>query len=608
MDLEGHQGNPIMKCSASFALIVACLALLGPLGHASWFIDARRFHISTHGQISCLDCHGDAAQRGLHPNPDDVNKDLGDFFRADQCASCHDDVMEDLDNGFHGSTKVNERKEYARCIRCHDPHYQIRETNPMGQFDPSTPRSMQCGACHESREVLPELSPEDETCMACHGSVAPEDPRGTERVSRFCFHCHGQTEKGEKAIAPMKGPSIDVTEYGASTHDHLSCLSCHPQAAQFKHASQRLGDCRRCHLPHDEKVARDAHRGVACEACHLSGIEPVRDPESRLVLWRIDRKPGIASKVHNMTTMRDEDSCQRCHFRGNTVGAAAVVLPAKSIMCMPCHAGTASVGDPITVVSLVLFLLGLLTLSSVWFSGASVGGIEAGIGTGVLKLVLTATRRLFSSKVLSIFKALVLDILLQRRLWRQSRTRWLIHSLIFLPFVFRFIWGLAALLCSLWAPERSLAWIMLDKNHPVCAFLFDLTGVMVIFGVILALLRRGLTRSDRLAGLPRQDLLALSLMGCIIIVGFILEGMRIAMTGSPDGAEYAFLGNGIGLLLTGASGLTDKYGCVWYLHAILTGAFVAYLPFSRMFHIIMAPLVLIMNAASGDENGQRKTR
>ena len=43
---------------------------------------------------------------------------------------------------------------------------------------------------------------------------------------------------------------------------------------------------------------------------------------------------------------------------------------------------------------------------------------------------------------------------------------------------------------------------------------------------------------------------------------------------------------------------TGIYGYVWYVHAILTGAFVAYLPFSRMLHMIMAPISLAMNAAA----------
>jgi len=73
--------------------------------------------------------------------------------------------------------------------------------------------------------------------------------------------------------------------------------------------------------------------------------------------------------------------------------------------------------------------------------------------------------------------------------------------------------------------------------------------------------------------------------------------MRIAMTGTPAGSQYAFLGYVVSRLFTGAN-LSGIYGYMWYGHAILTGAFVAYLPFSRMFHMIMAPVSLSINAAS----------
>jgi hypothetical protein len=86
-------------------------------------------------------------------------------------------------------------------------------------------------------------------------------------------------------------------------------------------------------------------------------------------------------------------------------------------------------------------------------------------------------------------------------------------------------------------------------------------------------------------------------MGGIIIVGFILESMRIAMTGTPQGSQYAVLGYVISRVFKEVN-LTGIYGYMWYVHAIFTGAFGAYLPFSRMFHMIMAPVSLAMNAAA----------
>ena len=53
-----------------------------------------------------------------------------------------------------------------------------------------------------------------------------------------------------------------------------------------------------------------------------------------------------------------------------------------------------------------------------------------------------------------------------------------------------------------------------------------------------------------------------------------------------------------------SSTLTRVYGYVWYLHAVLTGAFVAYLPFSRLLHVILAPVVLAMGAAPEGKHGK----
>jgi nitrate reductase gamma subunit len=172
--------------------------------------------------------------------------------------------------------------------------------------------------------------------------------------------------------------------------------------------------------------------------------------------------------------------------------------------------------------------------------------------------------------------------------------------MIYLPFIFRLFWGIAALCASLLRPEWPVAWFMLDKNNPVTALLFDLTGAMILLGVLSAFVRGFMFRASRLQGLPKQDRLALGLITGIIVIGFTLEGARIAMTGRPPGAEYAFLGYLISQLFSNLPGLTDIYGYIWYSHAILTGAFIAYLPFSRMIHTIMAPVALVMNAIGED--------
>ncbi len=594
----------ILRNVGIIPLMVLGLVILSQrLALASWFVDVSKFHVSAHGQNSCQDCHAEISGR-FHPNPAEVNKDMKDFFRVDTCLDCHDGVMEDLDEGIHGAKKIKDRRKYEYCLDCHHPHYQLRlGENEMGEFDPSRPISKQCGACHEPRNSFPPPSDEDRACLACHQSVEPKDPRAEERIARLCFHCHGAAGSEAQRMTAQVIPQINMEEYQRTPHARVPCTCCHEHAAQFLHKDQKLGACTRCHPHHDEKVARDAHPGVACGACHLDGIEPIRDPASKAVIWERRPQLGEPSRIHQMIRGDEQAACQKCHAEGNQVGAVSMVLPAKSILCMPCHTATFSVGDSVTIISLIIFFVGLLMGFSVWLTGSLPGEGRMSPLYKSLKLLRHALMAIFSPKIALIIRVMVLDVLLQRRLYRQSKTRWFIHSLIFIPFVFRFTWGLVALVASLWKPEWPWVWAMINKNHAATAFLFDLTGIMVLFGVILAVIRGFLKRSERLPGLPRQDYLALGLLAGIVVTGYVVEGVRMAMTGAPGDAQWAFVGYGLSPLFSGASGLTEAYGYIWYVHAILTGAFVAYLPFSRLFHIIMAPVVLTMNAVS--ERGHR---
>jgi len=257
------------------------------------------------------------------------------------------------------------------------------------------------------------------------------------------------------------------------------------------------------------------------------------------------------------------------------------------------------------VLALVFFLIGFTGVSSYWLSGSIPGKEGAGALRKFLDLAWRGIRSLFSRRIFPILEALLLDVLLQRRLFRQSVSRWFIHGLIFFPFAIRFTWGMIALIASLWSPQAEWFWPMLDRNDPLTAVLFDLTGIMVILGVVLALLRGFVKKPGTPAGVPRQDRFSLILIGSVVLAGFLVEGMRIAMMGFPRGSIYAVAGYGIGKIFSDPEKLTDVYGYVWYLHAILTGAFIAYLPFSRLLHIIVAPLVLVMRTVEEHEDRQK---
>jgi hypothetical protein len=448
---------------------------------------------------------------------------------------------------------------------------------------------------------LPALPAAEEVCMACHRAPDLKAADASAHSRTLCLACHGPESPSARIGKAAGVPVLDMGPEGLTPHQEVACLACHPQAARYEHSRQRPGDCRQCHGRHDEAVAHDAHLSVACGACHLDQVLPRKDKVGGLVGWA--RPGGEPSRVHDMRLSDDESSCRRCHFSKNAVGAAAMVLPAKSVLCMPCHPATFSAADPTTLLALIVFAAGLAASLFYWFSGALPGA--EGLFQKIIWMVREIIRTGFSVKIFGIAKNFMREGLLQRQFYRRAPSRWLIHGLMVWPLVLRFLWGVVALLGSLWAPGREWPWAMIDKNHPVQGLFFDATGLMIVIGAAVAILRGAAFPAAKLPGMPRPERLASGLLGVIVGVGFVLEGMRIAMTGYPPGSAYAFVGDAISRLFFGVGGLEEIYGYLWYIHAGLTGAFVAYLPFSRMFHIVLAPVLLAVNAAGGHGAGRR---
>jgi nitrate reductase gamma subunit len=310
-------------------------------------------------------------------------------------------------------------------------------------------------------------------------------------------------------------------------------------------------------------------------------------------------KDGVPLRMtsHRLADFRDKKTCEKCHFADNQLGAPIRALPAKSLICMGCHSSSVTLNDPISMVSFILFIVGIGATLSFWFQGTMV---DPSFSTHEKLSYIgeKAWQVIFSKKILILLKVFVVDVLLLRTILKESVSRWTIHSLIYLPFFLRFLIGLILLLLSVAFPMSPQVAVLLDKNYPFIAFTYDLLGLCIILGTIGAILRR-IYGKPRKAFTTEQDYVVLGLIGTILLTGFWVEGMRILLTALPLSAALpSFVGYPISLLLGLFSvrwEVVYPYG--WYIHAILTGALVAYLPFSKMFHILVSPLILLIKAA-----------
>ncbi|HEX8000553.1 MAG TPA: heterodisulfide reductase-related iron-sulfur binding cluster [Pyrinomonadaceae bacterium] len=123
------------------------------------------------------------------------------------------------------------------------------------------------------------------------------------------------------------------------------------------------------------------------------------------------------------------------------------------------------------------------------------------------------------------------------------------------------------------------------------SFIVDLSGALVMLGIIMAAVRRHLKRPRKLV-YTNEATLILVVIFLMCLQGFLVEGWRIAATHDPWAAWSPF-----GNLVARASRslLTDEqmraaHSGVWWFHLVTSFGFIAWLPYTKMMHVLTAPL------------------
>jgi len=188
--------------------------------------------------------------------------------------------------------------------------------------------------------------------------------------------------------------------------------------------------------------------------------------------------------------------------------------------------------------------------------------------------------------------------LMRSRIWRNDRYAGAAHDMI--------LWGtgvlfLGTLIITL---EEDITKPLLDfsflhgTTYLAFSFLLDLFGVIFLVGLFMMVGRRALGRTARLRYTTEDqtlgrfildDRLFLTFLLFAGFTGFLTEGIRIYIDGtsfaqewSPVGVALASAFGGLGL---SASAAFDLHLALWWIHAVGALAFIAYLPFSKAFHI-----------------------
>lgn len=458
--------------------------------------------------------------------------------------------------------------------------------------------------------AAPEMLPltrdgKERVCLDCHRAPNLNSNEGIAASRGQCLDCHArptvQRRVGEQTVSLQ----VTLDAFKKNRHTWVACVQCHQDVGRSPHKTLNRAQCLNCHPPHGEGEVGDPHLRVSCQACHHPSKFVRRDPaRDQVILSSFDQKGRpLALTDHRLADTEKKDLCLKCHFPQNQVGAAAAVLPSKSLICLVCHNAPLSVGHPMFWVAFLLLLFGFLITVLFWFQG-SVQGEERSLHRKLALGSETVWQTLFSRRFWGICGTLFFDIFLQRRILQESVKRWLIHSLIFLPILGRFFLSLFTVITYRISPGGSLALALIDKNNGFVAFTNDFLGLLVLLGLLLALTQRLVVRPPQVLS-EGQDHWALAIIGTLILLGFLLEGVRILMTQVPaEKAVYAFIGYPLSRLLAGqAWDWARVYVALWYAHAAAGAFFIAYLPFGKMRHVLVTPLSLILGAKPSGPKG-----
>lgn len=135
----------------------------------------------------------------------------------------------------------------------------------------------------------------------------------------------------------------------------------------------------------------------------------------------------------------------------------------------------------------------------------------------------------------------------------------------------------------------------------------DIAGLAAIVGLTVLMWRRYVVKVARLRqpadrARPLPDALLPSTLLVILLTGFVLEGIRIAVTKDPWGL-WSPVGFAVASLLQGAGGgdvmLKQIHAGVWWFHLTLASGFVAAIPYTKLMHVIAAPFNLFFAPVSG---------
>ena len=248
-----------------------------------------------------------------------------------------------------------------------------------------------------------------------------------------------------------------------------------------------------------------------------------------------------------------------------------------------------------------VFVLGVTSNALLWVRGKGLVGTPE---SRLLRLAARAVRVMFSRRLPAILRRFIKGAVYTSKLRSLSRSRWLAHFLILGGFAVMLVLDVVVTICLdvlRWSPMiESDGWAKLLVRD----LAFDIAGLMMLVGLCMAIARRFVLRPKQLKT-EATDIASLSFLLLVVAGGFVLEGIGIDGEVPGHGSDDAYSFVGVAFSYVTPDSIGEYYDEAWLVHGVMSALFVAYIPFSKLFHMIAAPIAITLDGLAAEEVRRR---
>lgn len=184
---------------------------------------------------------------------------------------------------------------------------------------------------------------------------------------------------------------------------------------------------------------------------------------------------------------------------------------------------------------------------------------------------------------------LLREIFLQKQV-RNSGYPAIFHCLIFYSFI---VLTITTLLVMIEYDAGHLFGVELNIFEGFVYVFFsvasELAGILILVGIAMAAWRRYVLKPETIPN-AREDGLVLLLIACMVITGYLVEGLRIAVIGDPW-KMLSFVGWGVSVLFARTTEEAGKniHSSLWWLHTVFALGWISLIPYTKFVHLLSLP-------------------